>query len=479
MGKALYRTHRSKKLSDVIGQDHITTTLQRALDQGKISHAYLFTGPRGVGKTSVARILAHEINKLPYTDETQHIDIIEIDAASNRRIDEIRELRDTARLSPLSAPYKVFIIDEVHMLTREAFNALLKTLEEPPDHVIFILATTEAHKLPETIISRTQRYSFKPIATGDAVGHLKSIAKKEKLSIDDDALQLIAAHGNGSFRDAISLLDQIGNTQDTVDAAAVRAHLGVPPEEMIEACMKAILTHEPKIVIELLSDAQDRGYQAPLLAQALASRIRQVLLEGGMPRQDGMRLLGQLLDVPSSNQPYEALELALLDVTLKDVVAAPSRTAPQVVAKKETTISVKPKKPVRKTTEEPTFTPNENADVTKLLDEKLWDRVLDTLRGKHNTLYGIARMASVSADGNTLVLGFAFSFHMRRFNEPRNQEKLQAIITEVCGQPLMVRCEVDPKSPKEPVKAPQKETPKSGTLDSITKVFGGGEVLED
>ena len=153
MGKALYRTHRSKTLADVVGQDHITKTLSNALKSGKISHAYLFTGPRGVGKTSVARILAHEINKLPYQDdERQHIDIIEIDAASNRRIDEIRDLRDKARLSPLQAPYKVYIIDEVHMLTREAFNALLKTLEEPPDHVIFILATTEAHKLPETII---------------------------------------------------------------------------------------------------------------------------------------------------------------------------------------------------------------------------------------------------------------------------------------------------------------------------------------
>lgn len=479
MGKALYRTHRSKKLSDVVGQDHITTTLQRALDQGKISHAYLFTGPRGVGKTSVARILAHEINKLPYTDETQHIDIIEIDAASNRRIDEIRELRDTARLSPLSAPYKVFIIDEVHMLTREAFNALLKTLEEPPDHVIFILATTEAHKLPETIISRTQRYSFKPITTEDATKHLMSIAKQEKIKVDDEALRLIAAHGNGSFRDSISLLDQIGNTQDAVDAAAVRAHLGVPPDEMVEACLMAVQAHQPKGMLDLLSEAQDRGYQAPLLAQALAASVRNSLLDGSMPRQDGMRLLEQLLTVPSSQQPYEALELALLDASLEDKVVTSNRPAQHVVAKKETTIDVKPEKPLAKPTDEPTFAPDESADIAKLLDEKLWEQVLDKLRGKHNTLYGIARMASVSAEGNTLVLGFAFNFHMRRFNEPRNQEKLQAILVEVCGQPLIVRCEVDPTSSKETATAPKKEAPKSGTLDSITKVFGGGEVLED
>src|ERR1700691_3685933 len=160
MGQALYRKYRSKSLKEVVGQEHVTQTFEQALAQQHISHAYLFTGPRGVGKTSVARILAHEVNGLPYTDDQPHIDIIEIDAASNRRIDEIRDLRDKVHITPSSAKYKVYIIDEVHMLTKEAFNALLKTLEEPPAHVIFILATTEIQKLPETIISRSQRYTF-------------------------------------------------------------------------------------------------------------------------------------------------------------------------------------------------------------------------------------------------------------------------------------------------------------------------------
>src|SRR6266404_9023936 len=187
MNQALYRKYRSKSFDEVVGQEHITKTLAHALKSSKISHAYLFTGPRGVGKTSVARILAHEVNSLPYTDESIHLDIIEIDAASNRRIDEIRDLRERVAIAPTSAKYKVYIIDEVHMLTREAFNALLKTLEEPPAHCIFILATTEAHKLPETIISRTQRFNFKPVEAGKTVTHLKTIAKREKIDIQPAA----------------------------------------------------------------------------------------------------------------------------------------------------------------------------------------------------------------------------------------------------------------------------------------------------
>ena len=160
MGQALYRKYRSRSLIEVVGQEHIVSTLQNALKSRQISHAYLFSGPRGVGKTSVARILAHEINELPYKDDSLELDIIEIDAASNRRIDEIRDLRDKIHIAPTSGKYKVYIIDEVHMLTKEAFNALLKTLEEPPAHCVFILATTEAHKLPATIVSRTQRFAL-------------------------------------------------------------------------------------------------------------------------------------------------------------------------------------------------------------------------------------------------------------------------------------------------------------------------------
>jgi DNA polymerase-3 subunit gamma/tau len=229
MGQALYRKYRSKSLNEVVGQTHVTKTLQQALEKHQISHAYLFTGPRGVGKTSVARILAHEINELPYDDDSMHIDIIEIDAASNRRIDEIRELRDKVHIAPTSAKYKVYIIDEVHMLTREAFNALLKTLEEPPEHVVFILATTDAHKLPDTIVSRTQRFHFKPAEPKDLIALLQKIAKAEKITISSEAVTLLAEHSDGSFRDSLSLLDQARSHSAAIDEQTIQQLLGLPP----------------------------------------------------------------------------------------------------------------------------------------------------------------------------------------------------------------------------------------------------------
>jgi DNA polymerase-3 subunit gamma/tau len=225
MGKALYRKYRSRSLSEIVGQDHITTTLQNALKSGKIAHAYLLTGPRGVGKTSIARILAHEINELTYSEEP-HFDIIEIDAASNNGVEDVRELRDKIMSAPASTKYKVFIIDEVHMLSKAAFNALLKTLEEPPAHVVFILATTEAHKLPETIISRTQRYSFRPASPEKLIENLRSIANAEKIKIDDDALYTIAEHSEGSFRDSVSLLDQASNMSNHISKNEVEQLLG-------------------------------------------------------------------------------------------------------------------------------------------------------------------------------------------------------------------------------------------------------------
>ena len=321
MGQALYRKHRPKKLADVVGQEHITDTLTAALKSGRISHAYLFSGPRGVGKTSIARILAHELNGFEYTDDSAHLDIIEIDAASNRRIDEIRDLRDKVYIAPTTGKYKVYIIDEVHMLTREAFNALLKTLEEPPAHAVFILATTEAHKLPDTIISRTQHYTFKPVDPDKVTAHLAAIAKKEKIDISADALSLLATHGGGSFRDSISLLDQSGGLEGVIDVEKVRQLLGIAPAEAIEDLIAHLQqSSSPGNILTALNDLFGQGLQAASIASQLASRLRTGLLDNKplLPVSQSLHLLEALIDVPASSIPERKLEIVLLEQVSAD-----------------------------------------------------------------------------------------------------------------------------------------------------------------
>lgn len=485
MGKALYRKYRSKKLKEVVGQEHITTTLQNALDGEKISHAYLFTGPRGVGKTTVARILAHEINKIPYTDEKDHIDIIEIDAASNRRIDEIRDLREKARLSPIESAYKVYIIDEVHMLTREAFNALLKTLEEPPAHVVFVLATTEAHKLPDTIISRTQRYSFKPIQENQAVRHLQKIAKEEKINIDINALEIVAAHGRGSFRDSISLLDQMSNLGNTISAEMVLNQLGIPPKIFILNCLKSLEKKDAKGVLGFVEQAQQKGYDASNIASALSNAIRRMMISNENLPYNALDLLRGLIDIPTSYQPFQALELLLLEQVLDDPMT-------ETIQKQNVEIKKTSKKKTDQLNQESKIKTKQKQELSSdsvskdsfvlysALEKGLWDSILTEMRSVHNTLYGIVRMAKVSNDNDTLILNFAYSFHKRRLEEIKNKERLQEIIYKVTKQNIEVRCEVGNPSDLENTKnIPTNKKNKSDTLDSITKVFGGGEVLEN
>lgn len=320
MGQALYRKYRSKSLDEIVGQSHITDMLRRSICADKIAHAYLLTGPRGVGKTSIARILAHEINQLPYTEESTHLDIIEIDAASNNSVEDIRDLRERVLIAPTSARKKIYIIDEVHMLSKPAFNALLKTLEEPPSHVVFILATTDADKLPATIISRVQRFNFRAIHPNDAASHLRMIADAENIAIDDEALALIAHHGKGSFRDSIGLLDQLQHLSDsTVSRALIEQVLGLADEAVIAELLIAHRAGDIARIVGLLDDNEQRGTPAVVLAEQLVRAVRRSVLT----QPELLPLLDDLLDVNKSAWP----QVKLLTALSRNVVGAAAPTA--------------------------------------------------------------------------------------------------------------------------------------------------------
>lgn len=469
MGKALYRVYRSKSFDELVGQDHITRTLKNALSKGHINHAYLFTGPRGVGKTSVARILAHQVNQIPYLEETSHIDIIEIDAASNRRIDEIREIRNKVHIAPVMAKYKVYIVDEVHMLTKEAFNALLKTLEEPPEHVIFILATTEIHKLPETIVSRCLRFTFHPVSSEDVTKHLLDIAKQESIDIDKKTANLIAQHGGGSFRDSISLLEQVRNIDGgKISIESVQNVLGLASDELIKKLISAVTTGDVKGLTSILTEAKKIGANDNVLAKQIAASIRQNLIDDQLvlPKSTCLDLLKELINVPSSSNPSAELELLLI----KNALSTDSRPhviheepePPKQVPELKATI------PQNTVEEAPKYSGDSSVD-------QLWQDSLNELKKTNNTLYGIARMAKPEAEDETLVLKFKFGFHFKQLNESKNKTIISNIVHTLNPAYKTVSPVHEPST--ESV-AEKSTAPKKDFYESITNIFGEGEVIE-
>ncbi|RJQ14031.1 DNA polymerase III subunit gamma/tau [Candidatus Parcubacteria bacterium] len=293
MKLALYRKYRPQTFEEVVGQEPIVQTLTNALRLGRISHAYLFTGPRGSGKTTLARLFAKAANCFSPKDGLpdnkclncqqynagSHMDLIEIDAASNRGIDEMRELREGTKFSPTQSKYKVFIIDEVHMLTKEAFNALLKTLEEPPSHIIFILATTEIQKVPPTIISRCQRFDFKKLTIDIIIKRLTKLAKLENIKIEPDALRLIAASAEGGLRDAESLLDQAGILKDkTITKEDVEMLLGRLDINLVLEFIELLSKKDTKGAIQYLNNLISEGHDITLFSKMLVEYARKMLV---------------------------------------------------------------------------------------------------------------------------------------------------------------------------------------------------------
>lgn len=504
MSQALYRKYRSTSLDEIVGQTAVVTSLKNALKTNQISHAYLFTGPRGVGKTSIARILAFEINNIPYNSDNLPLDIIEIDAASNRRIDEIRDLREKVRIAPTVAKYKIYIIDEVHMLTKEAFNALLKTLEEPPAHVIFILATTEAHKIPETIISRTERYHFRLAEPAQVTEHLVKIAKKENIDIDKDAVETLAVHSGGSLRDALSLMDQVRhNGGKKITKKYIEATLGLPSSELVESIVNNIQVTNSAELLTNLKIASENGISPNLLAESLSAYLRTQITKNNpiLPKKDTLSLLRNLLLVETSGRPDAYLEISLLqsiiDIeanqfpvhTVAHAVIPPltvSKPAAQV--KKEFVLNEKQESKVPKDINFE-VTAEINSSKSEMTINK-WQAILEDLRSSHNTLYSVLRMAKLKQDkfsDKIVELEFSFPFHQKRISDNRNKKIIQdamerAGITEhelVC---MTVSTEKNsPKFSKGVTTNESKvsdENSSNALLSQVKNIFGGAEVLE-
>ena len=445
MSQALYRKYRSRSLDEVLGQDHVTSILRRALEQGKIAHAYLLTGPRGVGKTSVARILAHEINHLPYDDDSSNLDIIEIDAASNNGVDDIRTLREKAQVAPVSAPKKVYIIDEVHMLSKSAFNALLKTLEEPPEHVVFILATTDADKLPATILSRVQQFFFRPIPTEIMTRQLMNIAKKEGFAIEEDAARLIAERSRGGFRDGISTLDQLSilaTPDQPLTANMVTEYLGLSDATMLGNLLDSYPSDDNEKVLNIFQELENSGANSVVVSHQLLSIARNRLRKN--PNLIG--LVQQLIEVDRHPHP----DLKLLTIFMNSnsqptgKPAAPKKNIAQVATQKP---AAKPKK-----TDAPL--------------ELNWEKVIERAKEKSLGLASLLQKSQWSFDGEKLTIYAGSAFYKKKLDDAKNKPLISEIISEETAMDL----EIDIIGENKP--------PEDEKLAEIAELMGGGEEVK-
>jgi DNA polymerase III subunit gamma/tau len=473
---ALYRKYRSQSFDAVIGQPQVVETLKSAIAHDRLAHAYLLTGPRGVGKTSVARLLARAANctnddpsKRPCGECSNckveigsHLDLIEIDAASNRGIDDARALRERITNAPSLGRKKVYIIDEVHMLTNEAFNALLKTLEEPPAHALFILATTESHKLPDTIVSRTQRFSFRPIAADAMQKHLRQIADTEKIEISDEALQVIADSSHGGFRDAISLLDQAASGSVVkLEAGTIHSLLGQGDPKLIDGIVAATRSQDAAGALVVLDEAWAAGVQPAQLTRQLIQRFR-LELRGDADKQAlAANAIEVLLPVLKTSWPELAIEAAV--VKLAQGVPVESTK----VVSKSALQSVSPTAP-------PDSEPETPPEASPKPTEDLWMKALTQIKLKNNSLYALLRSScTVRFEDDEVHVGCRFTFHRDRIKETKNIQLIEQVLARTYGKKYKVRVQIE-----SPVTAPAATDPAAELMTSALEILGGEVVHE-
>lgn len=463
---ALYRKYRSHSLDEIVSQSQVTEVLKRSLKQGKIAHAYLLTGPKGVGKTSIARIMAHEINGLPYSENGTHLDIIEIDAASNNGVDDVRDLRDKVNLAPIAASKKVYIIDEVHMLSKPAFNALLKTLEEPPSHVVFILATTDLHKVPATIISRTQHFALHSISQADLASHLKQIAKGEGIKIADDAVAAIAARGDGSFRNSISLLDQLSSFADDKEGITlelVQTTLGLAPDAAVESLLGSIADHDVASVIGQLDTLEKQGIQPTIFADQLIASIRQRL--GSDPHL--VSLLDALLSVSGSSQPNLKLLTVLVGAIKPKTAAAPTtKAAPIAIIEAPIKIIEPPQPKAKQTIPKETIEPVRQ-EIKKrqepLPAELDWPKLIEYTKENLLALHSVLSKCTYELDGDKLTLYTGRKFNKTKLDEVKYQTQLHEALAQVGFQDIYI------------ITLPTTAPPADEKLAKVAEMMGGGQ----
>lgn len=470
--KSLYRRYRPLDLESVIGQEQVVKPLLSSLKQGKISHAYLFVGPRGCGKTSVARILAHEVNGFKYEIEDDYVDIIEIDGASNRGIDNIRELREKVMIAPTSGKYKVYIIDEVHMLTKEAFNALLKTLEEPPAHVIFIMATTDAYKVPVTITSRAQTYTFKLADKSVMFEYLKSVCEKEKIKITDEALQIVAKRGGGSFRDSLSLLDQISTLSDKeITKELVVSAMGLPEDEKIDVLLNQYIAGDLGAMTSTVKELLSSGVKAETLAEEMLNTIIDE------PKPELVPLLSKLVEVKS---PYA--EARLLVALMPSVGDVSSPFAGRLVSSERHTLGVRENRPsgeplgavrnIRSSSPNQTIKPAKEDNPspaqtqTSSISSFSWDEFIQKVKELNDAVYMQLEKTEHELVGNELNIYPKKNIVKTILSRDNNKQILSQAAP---GVKITIH---------DTGETPQNQA-KNETLSKISDIMGGGEVIHD